>query len=96
MASLMGEGAWWSVPAAVVLGAPMYSNATGVPPIIEALIEKGAALVTALAFMMSVVALSLPERIMLHRVLRWQLIATFIGVVATGIVAVGFMFNLVF
>jgi len=96
MASVMGEGAWWSVPAAVALGVPMYSNAAGVLPVIEALIDKGAALGTALAFMMSVVALSLPEMIILRRVLRWRLIAVFISVVATGIMAVGFVFNLVF
>jgi uncharacterized membrane protein YraQ (UPF0718 family) len=96
MASIMGKGAWWSVPAAVIMGVPMYSNAAGILPVIEALIDKGAALGTALAFMMSVVALSLPEMIILRRVLRWQLIAVFIGVVAGGITAVGFVFNLVF
>jgi uncharacterized membrane protein YraQ (UPF0718 family) len=96
MAGIMGKGTWWSVPAAVVMGVPMYSNAAGVLPVIEALIDKGAALGTALAFMMSVVALSLPEMIILRRVLRWQLIAVFIGVVAVGIMAVGFVFNLVF
>ena len=96
MAGIMGKGAWWSVPAAVLLGVPMYSNAAGILPVIEALIDKGAALGTALAFMMSVVALSLPEMIILRRVLRWQLIAVFIGVVAGGIMAVGFVFNLVF
>jgi uncharacterized membrane protein YraQ (UPF0718 family) len=96
MAGIMGKGAWWSVPAAVILGVPMYSNAAGILPVIEALIDKGAALGTALAFMMSVVALSLPEMIILRRVLRWQLIAVFIAVVAGGITAVGFVFNLVF
>jgi uncharacterized membrane protein YraQ (UPF0718 family) len=96
MAGIMGKGAWWSVPAAVVLGVPMYSNAAGVLPVIEALIDKGAALGTALAFMMSVVALSFPEMIILRRVLKWQLIAVFIAVVAGGIIAVGFVFNLVF
>lgn len=96
MAGIMGKGAWWSVPAAVILGVPMYSNAAGVLPVIEALIDKGAAMGTALAFMMSVVALSLPEMIILRRVLRWRLIAVFIAVVAGGIVAVGLIFNLVF
>jgi hypothetical protein len=96
MAGIMGKGAWWSVPAAVLLGVPMYSNAAGVLPVIEALIDKGAALGTALAFMMSVVALSFPEMIILRRVLRWQLITVFIGVVAGGITTVGFVFNLVF
>ena len=96
MAGIMGKGAWWSVPVAVIVGVPMYSNAAGILPVIQALIGKGAALGTALAFMMSVVALSFPEMIILRRVLRWQLIAVFIGVVAVGIMAVGFVFNLVF
>jgi len=95
LAGLMGREAWWSVPAAVLLGIPMYSNAAGVIPVVQALMEKGAALGTALAFMMSVIALSLPEVIILRRVLKWQLIATFIGVVGTGIVLVGYLFNAV-
>ena len=95
LAGLMGREAWWSVPAAVLLGIPIYSNAAGVIPVVQALMEKGAALGTALAFMMSVIALSLPEVIILRRVLKWQLIATFIGVVGTGIVLVGYLFNAV-
>ena len=95
MASIMGENAWWSVPAAVLLGIPMYSNAAGIIPIVEALLEKGAALGTVLAFMMAVIALSLPETIILHKVLKWQLIAIFLGVVGTGIIVVGYTFNLV-
>jgi uncharacterized protein len=93
LASFMGKSAWWSVPAAVVIGVPMYSNAAGVIPVIEALLGKGAALGTALAFMMSVIALSLPELIILRKVLRPQLIATFVGVVASGIMLVGWLFN---
>ena len=93
LAGWMGEGVWWSVPLAVVLGVPMYSNAAGIVPVVQALLGKGAALGTALAFMMSVIALSLPECIILRKVLRPRLIATFIGVVATGIVAVGYLFN---
>jgi uncharacterized protein len=93
LASFMGKSAWWSVPAAVVIGVPMYSNAAGVIPVIEALLGKGAALGTALAFMMSVLALSLPELIILRKVLRPQLIATFVGVVASGIMLVGWLFN---
>jgi len=94
MVSIMGKDApWWSVPAAVVLGIPMYTNAAGVIPIIEALIGKGAALGTVLAFMMSVIALSLPEMIILRKVLRPTLIVTFAGVVATGILCVGYIFN---
>lgn len=93
MAGVMGRNAWWSVPAAVLLGIPMYSNAAGVVPIVQALMGKGAALGTVLAFMMSVIALSLPEIIILRRVLKWQLIAVFLGVVGSGIVLVGYVFN---
>jgi uncharacterized membrane protein YraQ (UPF0718 family) len=93
LASLMGKDAWWSVPAAVLVGVPLYSNAAGVIPVMLALLEKGAAFGTTLAFMMSVIALSLPEMIILRKVLRPALIATFIGVVAAGIVLVGVLFN---
>jgi len=95
MASFMGRGVWWAVPLAVVLGVPMYSNAAGIIPIVQALLGKGAALGTVLAFMMSVVALSLPEMIILRKVLRPVLIATFVAVVAAGILAVGYLFNTV-
>jgi len=95
MASIMGKEAWWSVPLAVVIGVPMYTNAAGVIPIVQALLAKGAALGTVLAFMMSVIALSLPEMIILRKVLKPRLIATFIGVVATGILIVGYVFNAV-
>ena len=91
----MGKQAWWSVPAAVLLGIPLYSNAAGVIPIVGALIEKGASVGTALAFMMAVVGLSLPEMIILRRVLKPQLIAVFIGVVALAIIFTGYLFNLV-
>ena len=92
----MGRGAWWSVPAAVVLGIPMYSNAAGIIPVVEALLGKGAALGTTLAFMMSVTALSLPEMIILRKVLSVRLIAVFVGVVGLGILGVGFLFNILF
>ena len=95
MASFMGKDAWWAVPAAVALGVPMYTNAAGIIPIVEALIGKGAALGTVLAFMMSVIALSAPEMIILRKALKPRLIATFAGVVATGILLVGYVFNLV-
>jgi uncharacterized membrane protein YraQ (UPF0718 family) len=95
MASIMGSGAWWSVPLAVVLGIPMYSNAAGIIPVVQALLGKGVALGTALAFMMSVIGLSLPEMIILRKVLKTPLIATFAGVVGTGILIVGVLFNLV-
>ncbi len=93
MASIMGKNAWWSVPLAVVIGVPMYSNAAGIIPIVQALLGKGAALGTVLAFMMSVIALSLPEAIILRKVLKPVLIATFFGVVAVGIMLVGYLFN---
>ena len=96
MARIMGADAWWSVPAAVVIGIPMYTNAAGVIPIVEALLGKGAALGTVLAFMMSVIALSLPEMIILKQVLTLRLIAVFVGVVGTGILAVGYLFNFLF
>ena len=86
----------FAVPFAVLLGIPLYSNAAGVIPLIEALAEKGLALGTVLAFTMAVVALSLPEMILLRRVLRPRLLATFIGVVAVGIVGVGYLFNAIF
>jgi uncharacterized protein len=94
MASFMGKGAWWSVPLAVLLGVPMYSNAAGIIPVVQALLGKGAALGTVLAFMMSVIGLSLPEAIILRKVLKVPLILTFFGVVALGIMIVGFVFNL--
>ena len=96
MVRIMGADAWWSVPAAVLLGVPMYSNAAGIIPVVEALLGKGASLGTTLAFMMSVIALSLPEMIILRKVLTLKLIAVFIAVVASGILAVGFLFNLIF
>ena len=95
MASFMGRDVWWAVPAAVLLGVPMYTNAAGIIPIVEALIGKGAAVGTVLAFMMSVIALSAPEMIILRKALKPRLIATFAGVVALGILLVGYVFNLV-
>jgi len=95
MAGILGKKAWWSVPAGVLIGIPMYSSAAGIVPVVQALTEKGAALGTVLAFMMSVVALSLPEMILLRRVLKPRLIAIFIAVVGAGILLVGFLFNAV-
>jgi uncharacterized protein len=95
LAGIMGKEAWWSVPAAVLAGIPLYSNAAGVVPIVGALVEKGASVGTALAFMMAVVGLSLPEAIILRRVLKPPLIAVFLGVVAGAIVLTGWLFNIV-
>ena len=94
MASIMGKGAWWSVPLAVIIGVPMYSNAAGIIPIVQALLGKGAALGTVLAFMMSVVAISFPEAVILRKVLKPRLIMVFTAVVAVGIIIVGFLFNI--
>lgn len=94
MAGIMGKKAWWSVPLAVIIGVPMYSNAAGIIPVVGALLEKGASLGTVLAFMMAVIGLSLPETIILRKVLKMKLIAIFIGVVATGILIVGYLFNI--
>lgn len=92
MASIMGRN-WWSVPLAVLLGVPMYSNAAGIIPIVQALLGKGAALGTVLAFMMAVIGLSLPEAIILRKVLKPRLLTVFFAVVAAGIMLVGYLFN---
>lgn len=94
LSSFMGKDAWWSVPLAVLIGIPMYANAAGIIPVVSALLEKGAALGTALAFMMAVTALSAPEAVLLRKVLKVRLLATFFGIVALGILAVGWLFNL--
>ncbi|MEN6626294.1 MAG: permease [Candidatus Sumerlaeia bacterium] len=97
MARIMGkEAGWWSVPLAVAIGIPMYSNAAGIIPIVQALLGKGAALGTVLAFMMAVIALSLPEMIILRKVLKPKLIGVFVGVVGMGILIVGYLFNSIF
>jgi uncharacterized membrane protein YraQ (UPF0718 family) len=96
MASIMGKDAWWSVPLAVLIGIPLYSNAAGIIPVVQALLAKGAALGTVLAFMMAVIGLSFPEMVILRKVLKPTLIAVFIGVVGTGILIVGYLFNLIF
>jgi uncharacterized membrane protein YraQ (UPF0718 family) len=93
MAGLMGKSAWWAVPVSVLIGVPLYSNAAGIIPIVHALLEKGASLGTTLAFMMSVIGLSLPETIILRKVLKLPLIFIFVGVVATGILLVGYLIN---
>ena len=95
LARIMGEGSWYAVPLAIMLGIPLYSNAAGIIPIVAVLMEKGVTLGTALAFMMSVIGLSLPEIIILKKVLKWQLIVVFIAVVAVGITTVGFLFNFI-
>lgn len=96
MISLMGKSAWYSVPFSVLIGVPLYSNAAGIIPIVSVLIEKGASLGTSLAFMMAVIGLSLPEMIILKKVLKLPLILAFAGIVATGIMIVGYLFNFIF
>jgi len=93
LAGALGNQNWYSIPLAILVGIPLYSNAAGIIPIVSVLIEKGVTLGTALAFMMSVIGLSLPEIIILKKVLKWQLIGVFVGVVALGILIVGFIFN---
>lgn len=95
LAAILGETAWWSVPVAVLIGIPLYSNAAGMVPIVGALIEKGASVGTALAFMMSVIGLSLPEAIILKRVLKLPLLVTFFTVIAIAIIFTGYLFNLI-
>ncbi|MCE1204249.1 MAG: permease [Holophagaceae bacterium] len=93
LARFMGKSTWWSVPLAVLIGVPLYSSAAGIIPIVQVLLAKGAALGTALAFMMAVAGLSLPETIILRKVLRPRLLATFLGIVSLGIALVGYLFN---
>lgn len=95
LTGIMGKGAWWSVPVSVLLGIPLYSNAAGIIPIVSALLSKGASLGTALAFMMSVVGLSLPEAIILKRVLKTPLLVIFFAVIGISIILTGYMFNFV-
>ncbi len=96
MAGIMGKDVWWSVPLSVLIGIPLYSNAAGIIPVVQSLIEKGASIGTSLAFMMSVIGLSLPEMIILKKVLKLPLIFIFIGVVGVGIIIVGYLFNIIY
>lgn len=96
MVAIMGKSAWYSVPLSVLIGIPLYSNAAGIVPIVSVLIEKGASLGTALAFMMAVIGLSLPEMIILRKVLKLPLIFAFIGIVGGGIMIIGYLFNIIF
>lgn len=95
LADILGRESWWAVPAGVLLGIPLYSNAAGIIPVVSALMAKGAALGTVLAFMMSVVALSLPEMLILKRVIKTPLIVMFISIVAVAIMLTGYLFNFV-
>jgi uncharacterized membrane protein YraQ (UPF0718 family) len=96
MAKLMRKSAWYSVPLSVLIGIPLYSKAAGIEPVFSLLLEKGASMGTALAFMMSVIGLSLPEMVILRKVLKLPLILAFIGAVGAGILLVGYLFNTIF
>jgi hypothetical protein len=96
LASILGSNVWWSVPLAVLIGIPLYSNAAGIVPIVGTLIEKGASVGTALAFMMSVIGLSLPEAVILKRVLKMPLLVTFFVVIGVAIIITGYLFNSIF
>lgn len=93
LTSLLGQDKWYAIPLAILVGIPLYSNAAGIVPIVSVLIEKGVSLGTALAFMMSVIGLSLPEIIILKKILKWQLIVIFVAIVTVGILFVGYLFN---
>jgi hypothetical protein len=96
LASLISKSTWYSVPLAVLIGIPLYACSPGAVPIAYALIEKGVPMGTALAFMMSVIAISLPELIILKKVLKLPFIFTFIAIIAAGIMIVGYLMNLLF
>jgi uncharacterized membrane protein YraQ (UPF0718 family) len=89
----LASGSWYDVPAAVLLGIPLYSNATGIIPVAEAMLGKGVAIGTTLALMMSVAALSLPELLILRKVIKWQALAIFVLVLAVSFIGVGWVFN---
>ena len=93
-AEWLGSGNWYAVPVAVVLAVPMYANAAGIVPVIQVLVAKGVSIGTALAFMMAVVGLSLPEATMLKKVMTWRLIAIFFGAVTLGIIILGYANNI--
>jgi uncharacterized membrane protein YraQ (UPF0718 family) len=95
LAQYAGSGKWYAVPLAVLIGIPLYSNAAGVIPLVSALTEKGVSMGTTLAFMMSVTALSLPEFMILKKVMKTKLILIFAGIVGIGIMFTGYLFNFI-
>jgi uncharacterized membrane protein YraQ (UPF0718 family) len=84
---------WWAIPLATLLGAPLYANSVSVIPVMEALVGKGVPLGTALAFMTSIVTISIPEALILKKVMKWQLLAIFLGITIIGIMIIGYVFN---
>lgn len=89
----LGARIWWTVPAATLLGVPLYANSVSVIPVIEALVGKGVPIGTALAFMTATVTLSIPEALILKKAMKWQLLAIFFGITTLGIVLIGYLFN---
>lgn len=94
VATYLSDGNWYSVPAAVLIGIPLYSNATGIIPVAEAMLDKGVAVGTTLALMMSVAALSLPEMLILRKVIHWKALAIFAGILGVAFILVGWGFNI--
>jgi uncharacterized membrane protein YraQ (UPF0718 family) len=91
----INKGQWYAVPLAVIMGVPMYSNAAGVIPVVQVLVAKGVPLGTAIAFMMGVIGLSLPEAMLLKKVMTWQLIAIYFGTIAFFMILSGYLFNII-
>ena len=95
LATYAGGDKWYAVPLATLIGIPLYANAAGIMPMVGVLTEKGVAIGTTLAFMMAVTGLSLPEFMILRKVMKTKLILIFAGIVGTGIIFTGYLFNLV-
>lgn len=89
----INKGQWYAVPLAVIMGVPMYSNAAGVLPVVQVLVAKGVPLGTSIAFMMGVIGLSLPEAMLLKKVMTWKLIAIYFGTIAFFMILSGYLFN---
>lgn len=87
---------WWSIPIATLLGSPLYANSVGIIPIMEALVQKGVPLGTALSFMTAIVTVSVPEIMILKKVMKWQLLSAFFGITLAGIMIMGYIFNWLF
>jgi uncharacterized protein len=91
----INKGQWYAVPLAVIMGVPMYSNAAGVIPVVQVLVAKGVPLGTAIAFMMGVIGLSLPEAMLLKKVMNWKMIAIYFGTIAFFMILSGYLFNII-
>ncbi len=91
----MGKDNWYAVPLAVILAVPMYANAAGIVPVIQVFVTKGISIGTAIAFMMAIVGLSLPQATMLKKVMTWKLIGIFFGITSLIIIILGYIYNLI-